>query len=183
MDKVVFLEGEQIYLRGLVESDAEGPYWTWFNDAEVCRFNSHHVYPYPQARAREFVHYAQHTQDALVLAIIRKSDDQHVGNLALQEIHHINRTADLGFLIGDKDAWGKGIGSEAGQLLIDHGFQALNLHRITCGTTAENIPMRKLAERLGFTAEGTRRQAAYKNNRYVDIIEYGLLRSEWEARR
>lgn len=85
-------------------------------------------------------------------------------------------------LSGDKTCWGKGYGKEAARLICEHGFQALNLHRISCGTLDNNTAMSKLAESLGMVEEGRRRQAAYKHGRYVDIIEYGVLKSEYVAR-
>lgn len=183
MDNVMFLEGKSVYLRGLLPEDGEGDYWKWFNDREVCRFNSHHVFPYSPGKARDYIEYAQKTRDALILAMVRKSDNLHIGNISLQDIHPTSRSADFAIVIGNKQGWGKGYSRESGVLLINHGFNALNLHRITCGTTEENVPMQKLAVSLGFLLEGTRRQAAYKNGRYVDVLEYGLLRAEWESRR
>jgi len=67
-------------------------------------------------------------------------------------------------------------------LICDHGFLALNLNRIACGTFEDNVGMCKLAESLGMAEEGRRRQAVYKLGRFVDVIEYGVLRNEYVAR-
>ena len=91
-----FLVGEKVYLRALVEADAEGPYATWFNDEEVCQGNSHHVFPYTQEAARDYIEYAAGTRDALVLAIVTIKDHQHIGNIALQKIHPIYQSAYAG---------------------------------------------------------------------------------------
>jgi len=175
-----FLVGTGVYLRPLVESDVEGPYVTWFNDEEVCRGNSHHVFPYTRAEALEFIQQAARTRDELVLAIILREEDVHIGNIALQRIHRIYRSADLAIVIGEKTAWGKGYGKEAGRLLCDHGFGAINLHRIGCSTFSDNTGMRELAVALGMKEEGVRRQAAFKHGGYVDVIDYGVLREEYE---
>lgn len=71
-----------------------------------------------------------------------------------------------------------GYAAEAAEVLIDHAFNRLNLHRLYCGTADNNIRMQKLAEKLGFIKEGIRRQALFKNGAYHDIIEYGKLREE-----
>ena len=55
----------------------------------------------------------------------------------------------------------------------------LNLNRIACGTFENNKGMRKLAEYLGMCEEGRRRRAVYKYGRYVDVIEYGVLKDEY----
>ena len=182
MAGIPFLIGEKIYLRALVETDSEGPYPTWFNDAEVCRGNTHHIFPYTVDAARAYIQRASSDQRQLVLAIVRREDDTHIGNIALDNIDHINRTAELTIIIGDKSRWGKGYGKEAARLICDHGFLALNLNRIACGTFEDNVAMRKLAEYLGMVEEGRRRQAVYKLGRYVDVIEYGVLRNEYVAR-
>ena len=174
-----FLVGKTLYLRGLIESDSEGSYAGWFNDEEVCSGNSHHVYPYSQESSLKYIHFAQETKDHLILAIVTKENDAHIGNIALQDIHPIYHSADFSILIGDKSAWGSGIGSEAGRLICDHGFNSMNLHRIACGTFENNTSMQRLALSLGMIKEGVRREAAFKNGRYQDIIEYGVLRDDY----
>jgi len=64
-----FLTGPRIVLRGLVESDAGGAYPTWFNDEEVCRYNSHHVRPYRREDALEYIRAVNASANDLVLAI------------------------------------------------------------------------------------------------------------------
>ena len=158
---------------------ARAPYPTWFNDAEVCRENSHHIFPYTLEEAREYIQQPDKDRHHLILAIVTRKDDTHIGNIALDNINYINRTAELTIVIGDKSCWRKGYGKEAARLICDHGFLALNLNRIACGTFENNVGMRKLAKYLGMREEGRRRQAIYKLGRYVDIIEYGVLRDEY----
>jgi ribosomal-protein-alanine N-acetyltransferase len=176
-----FLTGSTIYLRPLLKSDAEGPYQGWFNDEEVCRGNSHHVFPYHPEAAAEYIEFAAKTHEHLILAIVILEDHRHVGNIALQKIHPVYRSAEFSIVIGDKTAWSIGVGKEAGRLICDHGFNALNLHRIYCGTFENNIAMQRLAVYLGMKQEGVRRQAAFKDGKYLDIIEYGVLKTEYTA--
>jgi RimJ/RimL family protein N-acetyltransferase len=117
----------------------------------------------------------------LVLAIVAKDTDAHVGNISLQNIDLVSRNAEYAIVIGDKNYWGKGVAGEASRLLIAHGFNALNLHRIYCGTSSTNTAMQKLAAKLGMKEEGRRREALYKNGAYADVIEYGLLREDYIA--
>lgn len=173
-----FLVGERVYLRGLLEADADGAYPAWLNSAEVCRGNSHHSFPYTREAARTYIRDAAQTKNSLILAIVLREGDRHVGNIALQNIHQIHRSAELSILIGERDVWGKGLGLEAARLLIDHAFDALNLQRIECGTFATNHGMQKLALSLGMKEEGRRRQAAFKNGAYEDIVEYGILKTD-----
>jgi RimJ/RimL family protein N-acetyltransferase len=59
--------------------------------------------------------------------------------------------------------------------MIKHGFKVLNLHRIHCGTASNNQGMQKLAEKLGMQKEGIRRDALFKNGKYFDVVEYGII--------
>ena len=63
-----------------------------------------------------------------------------------------------------------------------HGFLALNLHRIACGTFADNRAMLRLAAYLGMHEEGRRREAAFKAGRYIDVIEFGVLDNEFREK-
>ncbi len=179
-----FLRGERIDLRPLVEADADGPYVSWFNDAETCRGNSHHVRPYSAADARAYIARVAAAPDQLVLAIERREDGRHIGNIALQAINPVYRTAELSIMVGERDAWGQGYASEAARLLCDHGFRALNLNRIACGTFAANAahaPRR--ASAWGCARRACGGEAAFKDGAYVDVVEYGVLRAEYESAR
>jgi len=178
-----FLEGSRLYLRPLSEDDADGPYPAWLNDAAVCMGNSHHRFPYSKQLALEYIQQSTRTNDDLVLAVVLKEGDQHIGNVALQRLHPVYRSAEFSILLGERSHWGKGYGMEAGRLLITHGFKALNLRRIACATFETNLAMKKLALALGMRKEGVRREAAYKDGKYVDIVEFGLLREEYDRSR
>jgi RimJ/RimL family protein N-acetyltransferase len=174
-----FLRGPRLYLRPLQESDVDGAYPGWLNDAEVCGGNSHHVFPYTRAEALEYVRTVAGNRRDIVLAMVVAADDRHIGNISLARIDPVYRSAQLSILLGDRREWGKGFGLEAGRLLLGHGFAALNLARIECGTFSTNEGMRRLALALGMKEEGLRRQAAWKDGRYVDVIEYGILKAEF----
>lgn len=173
-----FLVGKKIYLRGLVESDLVGDYFQWFNDEEVCRENSHHRFPNTVARMKSYFDSVTNSSQNLVLAILLKADDKHIGNISLQQIDLLNQSAELAILIGDKKSWGKGYGIEAARLIVEHGFMQLNLKRIHCGTTASNRGMQKLALSLGMKQEGKFRSAVFKNGAFQDVYYYGLLANE-----
>ncbi|MBI5412979.1 GNAT family N-acetyltransferase [Candidatus Peregrinibacteria bacterium] len=175
-----FLIGKKLYLRIIEPTDLNEVYEQWFNNEEVCQFNSHHRFPHYLENLKEYYEQVIKTGKNVVLAIIDKKTNQHIGNISLQDIDYIDRSADLSIIIGNKAYWKKGVGNEACKLLLHHGFSALNLHRITCGTSVKNIGMQKLAEQLGFIKEGIFREALYKNGAYEDILKYGLLVYEYK---
>lgn len=175
-DEICFIDGEKIFLRPLKDEDAYGSYPSWLNNPIVCRGNSHGVFPYTSHDALDFISASRTNKNALILAIIDKQTSKHIGNVSLQAINFINRSAELAILLGERDSWGKGIGTEACRLMMMHGFKSLNLHRIYLGTASSNHGMQKIADRLGMSREGCRKEAFFKNGVYEDIIEYGIIR-------
>lgn len=174
-----FLIGEKVYLRALEKEDLSGKYFQWFNDQEVCRFNSHGRVPNNMDKMEAYLKRAHHDPSLAVFAIVFHEGDVHVGNICLQGINMVDRSAEYAIVLGEKDFWGKGVAREASNMLLTHGFMTLNLHRIYCGTSADNVGMQKLASYMGMKEEGCRREALFKNGRYIDILEYGLLREEF----
>jgi RimJ/RimL family protein N-acetyltransferase len=169
------LQGNQIYLRLLELSDADGNYPNWLNDPDVCRYNSHGEALYTREMAKAYITSISNNPSIQVFAICEIQNNQHIGNISLQQISAKNRSAEFAILIGEPSVYGKGIGYEAGKLVLNHAFNTLKLHRIYCGTHSENIAMQHLALALGMEQEGIRRDAIFKNGQFTDIIEYGLL--------
>ena len=181
MKKQSFIKGATVELRPFGREHVTQEYISWFNDPEVTEYNRHGSTKYTLERALEYLDEMQHSSGSIVFAIIAKDANRHVGNISLQKIDLLSRNAEYAILLGEKEYWGKGIAKEASVLILKHGFKELNLHRIYCGTPVKNIPMQKLAASLGFVQEGIRKDAMFKNGEFVDVIEYGLLRSNYTA--
>ncbi len=171
-----FIKTERLGLRQLSAEDIEGGYADWLNDGEVCQYNSHHRYPQAKSDLVRYIQSVESGQDKMVFAIIHLEDATHIGNISLQHINFLDRNAELAFIIGEKEYWGNGYAREAGQAVIEHAFTQLNLHRLYLGTLDENVRMQRLALKLGFSEEGRRKGALYKNGAYHDILEYGMVR-------
>lgn len=174
-----FLTGKHVYLRPLTLKDLDGNYISWLNDADVCKHNSHHIFPYTRESAQDYIQRAYTSRDKLILAVSLIDNDMHVGNISLLHIDYMSQNAEFAILLGEKEQWGKGLAKEAAFLLLQHGFDAMNLHRIYCGTFHENTGMQKLALYLGMEKEGVRRNAFFKNGKFVDIVEFGVLKHEF----
>lgn len=176
---MIYRLGDEYFVRPLRASDLEGAYPTWFEDQDVTRYNSHGKFFKNHEYFRNF-YLGLNDEDKMVWAICHNKDG-HIGNISLQSISSINRNAELAIIIGHQDHWGMQIGFKAGEMLIYHGFYKLNLEKIYCGTASNNIGMRKMAERLGMQVEGTRKKHLFLNGSWVDLIEYGILRSAYKA--
>jgi RimJ/RimL family protein N-acetyltransferase len=170
---------QDYYVRPLRSEDLDGPYTKWFEDQEVCKFNRHGTFPKTRKYFDAFFD-TLNQEDKIVWAICHGSDG-HVGNISLDNIDFINRSAAFTIIVGDRRHWGKGVGNLAGHKLLCHGFQKINLNRIYCGTASTNEGMKKLALSLGMQQEGIRRNHLFLENEWVDMVEFGILRSEFDV--
>jgi [ribosomal protein S5]-alanine N-acetyltransferase len=174
---VKFLEGVKVYLRPLEKEDVQGNYRRWLNDQEVCLHNSHGVFPVQISELENYV--SADYVDRIVLGIFDLHSHEHIGNVSLQQIDWISKSAEFAIIIGEKDYSRGGYGKEASDLILYHGFVRMNLERIYCGTSEDNIAMQKLSNYMSMVKEGVRRKAIFVNGQYRDIYEYGLLKNEY----
>lgn len=100
------------------------------------------------------------------------------GTIDMMHIDYRIRKAEFGYWLGEQYQ-GKGLATRACQVLIEYAFNTLGLNRIEINARAENARSRAVAERLGFTLEGTFRQTRYHGGRYSDGVLYSLLKEEW----
>lgn len=157
-------------------------YYTWFYNQEVTKFNSHGLFPQSVKEFEDFFD-SINNKNNLVLAIIDIDKKKHVGNISLQSINWINRSAEFAVIIGKPDYWGCGISAAAGKILFEHGFEKLGLNRIWTGTSVANIGMRNVAKKLGMTEEGVFREGMFIQDAFADVIAYGILKEDWYEQR
>jgi RimJ/RimL family protein N-acetyltransferase len=85
--------------------------------------------------------------------------------------------------IGEKDTWGHGLGTEATQLMLDHAFGTLGLHRIALTVFEFNERAIRAYVRCGFVVEGRARESIWRDGRWWDELAMSVLSSEWHERR
>jgi diamine N-acetyltransferase len=103
-----------------------------------------------------------------------------IGSLGLHQIDHYNRTALFGILIGEKDCWGKGYGTEATRLVLDYAFSGLGLHNVMLNVFAYNERGTRAYARAGFREIGRRREAHRLGGVAHDIVLMDCLSTEFE---
>ncbi|RLQ89988.1 GNAT family N-acetyltransferase [Falsibacillus albus] len=92
-----------------------------------------------------------------------------------------SRWLEMGITLYQGNEWGKGIGTRALKLWIDHIFQTLPLTRVGLTTWSGNERMIRAAEKLGMQMEARIRKVRYFEGNYYDSIRMGILREEWET--
>ena len=105
-----------------------------------------------------------------------------IGNCAIQNIECRNRACTCGITIGEKNYQNKGYGTEVMELLVEYGFDILNLNRIELSVYEFNSRAFKTYQKVGFIEEGRKRQARYRKGKYHDEIIMAILREDWEKK-
>ena len=174
--------GERIRLRGVERSDLP-QFKEWLNDPEVIEGLGMYLPLSMSDEEQWFEGMSKRDPVEKPLAIDIRDDNgwRLIGNTSFFNLEWTNRSAELGIFIGDKSLWNKGYGTETVCLLLRHGFEALNLHRIYLQVYSTNPRARRSYEKAGFVLEGTLREAVYRHGKYIDMHVMSVLRSEWNA--
>jgi RimJ/RimL family protein N-acetyltransferase len=175
--RAFMLQGERVTLRALERSDLERCY-RWINDEDVTRYLYVHG-PMSMAQEEQWLEGQRDDDRSLPLAIVDENG-RHIGNIGLDSIDYRNGCATIGILIGEKDMWGKGYGTEAMLLLLTYAFDHLRLHRVNSAALAENARSIRMHEKCGFVREGVRRQVIFRFGRWIDVVLFGILAEEFK---
>ncbi|MGH2581775.1 MAG: GNAT family N-acetyltransferase [Anaerolineales bacterium] len=169
--------GERVRLRSIERADLPR-FVEWLNDPDV-RIN---LAAYlPMSMAREEMMKRPSEEHALGIEARAGETWKLIGSCGLTDINWQERSAELGIMIGAKDEWNKGYGTEAMRLLCKHSFETLNLYRLYLHVYDDNPRAIRSYEKVGFIHEGRLRAARYENGRYTDVLSMSVLRPEWDA--
>lgn len=112
-------------------------------------------------------------------AIYERATSRCIGTAGLRHINKTHRNAEFGIMIGEKDCWGKGYGTETTILVLDYAFTVLGLHNILLSTYGYNERAVRAYTRAGFRVIGRQREAARQGNQVYDIIIMDCLATEF----
>lgn len=172
-----FLRSARLYFRPLEREDA--PRLAAFvNDPDVRRTVLTHR-PMSVGAEEAFLAALPNSLNDVMLGIVLRELGELIGVTGLHRLDWRDRRGDLGLLIGDKEEWGKGYGTEATRLMLDYAFGTLNLNKVTLEVFSNNPGGLRAYEKAGFQREGLLRQQHFIEGRYVDGIVMGMLREQW----
>ncbi len=92
----------------------------------------------------------------------------------------VDRRAEIGVMIGEKDHWSRGFGTEAISLLLRYMFEELNLERIGLYCDETNLRAQRCYQKCGFRQEGVFRHHRFKNGAFVNDVIMSVLRADWD---
>ncbi len=175
------ITGERVVLRRHVP-DNLAAFRRWYSDPEIARLARYQEGPMAPLEIDRFFQARAVGPDSLALAIHLRATDRLIGTCAFSQLDPDNGSTLFHITIGEKDAWGHGYGTEATELMLEHAFDRLHLHRVALSVFAFNERAIRAYRTAGFVHEGRAREAIWRDGRYWDEIQMSVLDSDWAAR-
>lgn len=176
------LQGSRVVLRRHVPGNLEA-FRRWYSDPEIARLARYQEAPMRPQEIERFFSARVVGPDALAMAIHERDGDRLVGTCAFSQLDGENGSALYHITIGEKDVWGQGYGSEATQLMLDHAFGVLGLHRVALFVFEFNERAIRAYRRCGFVIEGRSRESILRDGRWWDELAMSVLESDWRRLR
>lgn len=179
-DNNPLIRGAHVWLRAFEEEDL-AYHQQAVNDGDIARFTS---YQAPQNRLDvqdwydTIVRGGENRKYFFVISPLGSSD--FIGLISLFAFDSRINGPELGIAITDRDRWGKGLGTDAVNAMLDFAFGSLTLNRIWLTTGVDNERAQRSFEKAGFRVEGTIREHILRHGRWHDSLLMSILRSDWE---
>ena len=165
------LIGDRIYLSPRNSEDAE-QFTEWLNDFQITDYLGRSGTLLTLDSEKKYLVENNSAQASFV--IVTLDNDEMIGTVGLERINNIHRTATLGVFIGNKNYWNNAYGTEAIRLILDYGFNYMNLHSIKLDVMDFNQRALKCYQKGGFKECGRRRECKYINGKYYDSITMAI---------
>jgi RimJ/RimL family protein N-acetyltransferase len=183
MSDIIFRDGELVFLRPLEQTDAPS-LQKWINDVELTQFLLRDR-PVGEKEERRFIELSSSSKVDVVLGIVTKNEGKLIGTIGLHNIDHVHGHAVTGTLIGEKEYWNKGYGTEAKMLLLDLAFNRLNLSVIRSDVIAYNGRSIAYAKKCGYRQVGRLpgwiERDGKRHDEVILVVTAKRWRPLWEA--
>jgi [ribosomal protein S5]-alanine N-acetyltransferase len=138
----------------LTQLDVTSRYLNWLHDKEITHYLELGFSPDKTLETLEiFVGAANDSSDELLLGIFTKDGSRHIGNIKLSPLCRNHNRADLGFLIGARVEWGKGLASEAIAAISRYAITELHVAKLAVDCYESNQDFAYTLEKAGVVQE------------------------------
>lgn len=172
-------QGQRVRLRPVDEQDLT-TFVAWFNDPEV-RYWLHWSERPQETLESQRERYQQHRDHpGWVEWSIESADGALIGHAGLVAIDEVHGRAELYISIGEKEHWGRGLGTDAIRQVLRHAFTEVGLRRVYLITDEDNERGIRCYEKCGFVREGLLRGNRLRYGKPLNMLAMGVLREDWE---
>ena len=172
---------ERLILRSFTLEDAQDVQCL-AGDRDIASTLPNMPHPYEDGMAEEWMHTCSdkfERDEALNFAITLKTDKNLIGGIELR-LDPENEKGELGYWIG-KPYWNCGYATEAARAVVAYSFEVLKLNRIHAKRFKRNPASGRVLEKIGMCYEGCLRQHVKKWGNFEDIMEYGMLKADYDS--
>jgi len=173
-----FIESELLTLLPIKVNNLK-LYLKWNNDSEIRKYLGFQIPWMKEDQKNMMEPDINPYKRRAYFEIWHNIDKRPIGVVSLHSIQYISRIAELGINIGEKNYWGKGIGTTALGLVIKYGFEELNLHKICASVEGSNMASYKVLEKLGLKREAVLKKTKYVDGVYIDGFRYAIFQEEY----
>ena len=168
--------GDRIYLSPRNSEDIE-QFTEWLNDFGITDYLGRSGAIVTLDGEKQYLEAS--SKDGVHFVIVTLNNNEMIGTVSLERINNIDKRATLGIFIGNKEYWNDGYGTEAIRLILDYGFNYMNLHSIKLNLMSFNQRALKCYKKCGFKEIGRLRESRFVNGKYYDSICMDILSSEF----
>jgi [ribosomal protein S5]-alanine N-acetyltransferase len=164
------IDGDIVSLRLFRESDISNIFVSWLNDKKVVKYSNQRFLNHTHKSCLDYLRSFSNAQN-IYWAIEDKKTKELYGSITayIQDNHS---TADIGLMVGNKNAWGKGVGFDAWRLMMDFLFTQYGIRKVTGGALRANVGMICIMKKSKMTHEATRKDHELINGEPMDILYF-----------
>ena len=177
------IKTERLILRKFTVDDASAMFDNWASDERVTRYLTWRPHESPEATKQLLELWCASYENLNTYNWVMEYEGTPIGNISVVRLNENSEYVELGYCIG-YDYWNKGFMTEAAKAVIDFLFSEIGVNRVGISHAVKNPASGKVAKKCGLTFEGTKREY-FKTwtGEFLDISDYGILRSEWSKMR
>ena len=162
-----------ITLRILKEQDYTNNYLRWFSDPEVVKYSQNRFKTFSKIGQLEYIRSFLEDDKKFLYGIFFK--EKHIGNIELNEIDNQKLTANITYIIGEREYWGKGIASYCINQILKKAKVEFALKKICAGCASKNIASIRVLKKNNFEVELIKRGFFIYDDEMMDCIIFKRL--------
>ncbi len=179
VEEIKFLIGKRVYLRPIMEKDIP-LFAKWMNDREVTQFLVISA-PITEIAERKWFEEKAVSSSDVILSIVL-NDGVVIGIIELGSINWKDGTGTSGCVIGEKEYWGKGFGTEAKMLFLNYIFNNLGIRKVNSNVISNNPRSLEYQKKCGGKKEGVKKKQILKDGVYHDEIIIGTFKKDFQKK-
>jgi RimJ/RimL family protein N-acetyltransferase len=147
----------------------------WFNDPDVTEWLETGDWPLTRGGEEAFFRAAEGADRSAVHFAVETLDGEHVGFSGLRTIDWQSRVATSGSVIGRRDLWGGGLGTDAARVRTRFAFEVLGLRMLMAATIGDNRRSTRMLETIGYREVGRVPDRYWKRGTFRDQVVMVLV--------